>query len=207
MPETTKNTPEDSLQKENIISGLEVISFTGTVDFENWLRLNYKNSNGIWIRFYKKNVAIASINYEQALEIALCYGWIDGQLKKLDEVSYIQKFTPRSPKSMWSKRNVEKAKRLIKEEKMQPSGLNEFEKAKADGRLEIAYDSPENMVVSDDFLNEIMKNKSAYDFFQTLNKTNLYTIGWRLQTSKTAVTRQKRITAIIEKLEKQKKFH
>lgn len=207
MTETTKKITENLRQKGNPDSGQEIISFACKEDFENWMQINYRNTNGIWIRFYKKNSAVESINYDQALEIALCYGWIDGQLKKMDEESYIQKFTPRRPKSIWSKRNVAKAETLIKEGKMQPSGLTEFEKAKADGRFENAYDSPENMVIPDDFLDAIKKNKNAYEFFKTLNKTNLYTIGWRLQTAKTAITREKRIVSIIEKLEKQEKFH
>ncbi len=186
---------------------IPVISFVSKIDFENWLKLNYKDTNGIWLQFYKKNSGVATIVYDEALETALCYGWIDGQLNKMDEKSYIQRFTPRRSKSIWSKRNVEKAERLIKEGKMQPSGLNEFETAKADGRWDSSYDSPGNMVIPDDFIFEISKNRTAYDFFKTLNKTNLYTIGWRLQTSVNAKIRAKRMTAIIEKLEKQEKFH
>ncbi len=207
MPETTNNIPEDLLQKGNTVSGLEVISFSRMEDFENWMQINYRNTNGIWVRFYKKNSSVASISYEQALQISLCFGWIDGQLKKMDELSYIQKFTPRRPKSIWSKRNVEKAEKLINEGKMQLSGLVEYEKAKADGRFENAYDSPGNMVIPDDFLEAIKKNKTAYEFFKTLNKTNLYAIGWRLQTAKTTAIREKRFVSIIEKLEKQEKFH
>lgn len=186
---------------------IPVISFVSKINFENWLKLNYRDTNGIWLQFYKKNSGVTTIVYDEALEIALCYGWIDGQLKKYDEKSYIQKFTPRRRKSMWSKRNVEKAERLIEEGKMQPSGINEFETAKSDGRCDSSYDSPGNMVIPDDFIREISENKTASNFFKTLNKRNLYTIGWRLQTSVNAEIRAKRMTAIIEKLEKQEKFH
>ena len=186
---------------------LEIIAFESQSDFENWLDKNHHLTVGLWLRFYKKNSNVKSVTYNEALNIALCYGWIDGQLKKLDEISYIQKFTPRRVKSMWSKRNVEKAIQLINENKMRPSGLAEIEKAKLNGSWDIAYDSPGKMDVPDDFITQISKNEKAYAFFKTLNKTNLYTIGWRLQTAKTPEIRLKRMNIIIEKLEKEEKFH
>lgn len=186
---------------------LEIIAFESQSDFEFWLEKNQGLTIGLWLRFYKKDSNIKSIIYDEALNVALCYGWIDGQLNKFDEVSYIQKFTPRRVKSMWSKRNVEKAIQLIKENKMRPSGLAEIEKAKLDGRWDKAYDSPGKMSVPDDFITKISKNEKAYSFFKTLNKTNLYTIGWRLQTAKTPEIRLKRMTLIIEKLEKEERFH
>ena len=153
------------------INDLQILSFNSSVEFENWLELNIINTKGIWVRFFKKNSGIASITYAEALDVALCYGWIDGLLKKHDENSYLQKFTPRRPKSMWSKRNVEHITRLETEGRMKPSGIIEVEKAKRDGRWERAYDSPGKMVVPVDFIELLSKNKKAFEFFESLNKT------------------------------------
>jgi uncharacterized protein YdeI (YjbR/CyaY-like superfamily) len=200
-----KNIPNQL--KMNTSTDYEIISFVSPQEFENWQEQNHDKVNGIWIRFFKKGSGIKTIIYDEALNVALCYGWIDGQLKKYDETSYIQKFTPRRPKSMWSKRNVDKVASLEKEGKIKPSGWKAIESAKADGRWEISYDSATQMVVPDDFILEISKNQRAYKFFKTLNKTNLFTIGYRLQTAKDLETRLKRIKVIIEKLEKEEKFH
>lgn len=186
---------------------LQVISFLSPVEFENWLEQNNDNIKGIWLRFFKKDSGITTIVYDEALEVALCYGWIDGQLKKYDEKSYIQKFTPRRPKSMWSKRNIDHVARLLKEKRMKPSGIREAEEAKTDGRWEKAYDSPGNMVVPEDFIQELAKNKKALEFFESLNKVNKYSIVWRLQTAKTNEIRDKRIKEILSMMEKEEKFH
>jgi len=199
---TEKNNPTKSTKVD-----LPVLSFETQDGFEKWLQQNYTETKGIWLRFYKKNYGAPTVVYDEALDVALCYGWIDGQVKKYDEKSYIQKFTPRRNKSMWSKRNTEKAEKLLEAGKIKPSGLLEIEKAKADGRWERGYDSPGNMEVPQDFIAEISKNKKAHDFFKTLNKTNLYTIGWRLQTATNPQIRAKRIKEIIVKLEKEEKFH
>lgn len=185
----------------------QIIPFSSRQEFESWQEHNCEKVNGIWLRFFKKDSGVKTIIYNEALDVALCYGWIDGQLKKYDEKSYLQKFTPRRPKSLWSKRNVEKVAILEKEGKIKPSGWKAIELAKADGRWEKSYDSGVKMVVPDDFLLEISKNKKAFDFFQTLNKTNLYTIGYRLQTAKSTEIRQKRMLTIIEKLGNEEKFH
>ena len=186
---------------------LQIVSFNSPTDFDNWLELNRINTKGIWVRFFRKNSGITSITYDEALDVALCYGWIDGQVKKHDENSYLQKFTPRRPKSMWSKRNVDHITRLETEGRMKPSGMIEVEKAKKDGRWERAYDSPEKMVVPVDFIELLSKNKKAFDFFESLNKTNKYSIGWRLQTAKNPETREKRIMEIINMMNKGEKFH
>jgi len=202
-----KNKTEYKDYSKSEISDYQIISFVSLQEFESWQEQNHSTTNGIWLRIFKKDSGVESIIYDEALDVALCYGWIDGQLKKYDEKSYIQKFTPRRPKSMWSKRNVEKVALLEKEGKIKPAGWKAIESAKADGRYETAYDSLAKMVVPEDFILEIIKNKKAHDFFKTLNKINLYTIGWRLQTAKDPATRLKRIIAIIEKLEKDEKFH
>ncbi|HEY6082702.1 MAG TPA: YdeI/OmpD-associated family protein, partial [Chitinophagaceae bacterium] len=148
-----------------------------------------------------------SIIYAEALDEALCYGWIDGQLNKHDEDSYLQKFTPRGPKSVWSMRNTEHVKRLGEEGRMKPAGLKQVEAAMADGRWEKAYESPGKITVPEDFLKALSKNKKAKAFFDTLNKVNSYAIAWRLQTAKKAETREKRMKQILEMLSKEQKFH
>ena len=186
---------------------LQVISFVSPSEFESWLELNNHEVKEIWIRFYKKNSDVTTIMYDEALDVALCYGWIDGQVKKYDEYSYLQKFTPRRPKSMWSKRNKDHVLRLEKEGRMNPSGIKEVENAKKDGRWERAYDSPGGMTVPEDFMHELTKNKKALEFFESLNKANKYSIGWRLQTAKNNETRERRMLEILNMMEKGFKFH
>jgi uncharacterized protein YdeI (YjbR/CyaY-like superfamily) len=186
---------------------LPVLSFETSADFRNWLEKNYEDQTGIWLRIFKKDSGVASVNYALALDEALCYGWIDGQVKSIDEKSYMQKFTPRRLRSMWSKRNIENVKRLKKEGRIRPSGLKEVEKAKADGRWENSYDSPSNMTVPEDFLTELAKDKKASEFFNTLSKINKYSIVWRLQTARKPETRANRMKVILEMLSKGKSFH
>lgn len=205
MSDEIKNIPNQI--KINPSTDYEIVSFVSKQEFESWQEQNNDKVNGIWIRFFKKGSGIKTIIYDEALNVALCYGWIDGQLKKGDEKSYLQKFTPRRPKSMWSKRNVDKVVQLEKEGKIKPSGRKAIESAKADGRWEISYDSASEMSIPEYFIQEISKNKKAFDFFKSLNKTNLYTIGYRLQTAKDPEIRFKRIKNIIEKLENEEKFH
>ncbi len=186
---------------------LPIIAYETAEVWRKWLQQNFNNDDGIWMRIYKKASGIASVNYDGALEEALCYGWIDGQKKKYDDVSYLQKFTPRRPRSTWSKRNIGLVEKLEKEGKMCPSGLDQVKAAKDDGRWESAYDSPNNMTIPDDFLQELAKNKKAYDFFTTLNKSNIFAIGWRLQTAKKPETRERRMKKILKMLTKGEKFH
>lgn len=186
---------------------LYILSFHASKEFEKWLSKNHSVSNGIWLKFLKKYSGEKTITYAEALDCALCYGWIDGQAKKFDDTSWIQKFTPRRKKSIWSKRNTENVARLIKEKRMKQSGLKEIEAAKKDGRWEAAYDSPSNMSVPADFLKELSKNKKAKEFFDALNKSNTYAIAWRLQTAKKPETREKRMKQMLEMLKKGKKLH
>lgn len=185
----------------------EVLAFESSRHFEKWLAKSHAQSQGIWLRFFKKDSGRKTVTYAEALDVALCYGWIDGQVKKLDESSYLQRFTPRRPKSLWSKRNREHVRRLTDAGRMQPAGLKQVEEAKRDGRWESAYDSPSNMAVPEDFLRELAKDAKAEAFFRTLNKTNTYAIAWRLQTAVKPETRQKRMTAILAMLAEGKKFH
>jgi uncharacterized protein YdeI (YjbR/CyaY-like superfamily) len=184
-----------------------IVEFKTADEWRQWLAQNHEQSAGVWLRFYKKAAGVTSVNYAEALDEALCYGWIDSQLKKYDDKSYLQKFTPRRSKSVWSRRNIEHIERLIKEGRMQPAGLKQVAAAKADGRWHRAYDSPANMETPADFLEALNKNHTAKKFFQTLNKTNTYAIAWRLQTAKKPETRQRRIEVIIAMLAEGKKFY
>ena len=186
---------------------MQVVSFASSKEWRKWIAENHAKSNGVWLRFFKKDSGEKTVTYSEALEEALCYGWIDGQAKKYDAESYIQKFTPRRPKSIWSKRNTEKAERLIQEGKMKKAGMQQVELAKADGRWQQAYDSSKNMKVPEDFLQQLLKNKKAKTFFDGLNKANQYAIAWRLQTAKKPETREKRLKQILEMMSEGKKFH
>jgi uncharacterized protein YdeI (YjbR/CyaY-like superfamily) len=186
---------------------LQILEFKTQTEWEEWLGKNYSQELGVWLRFYKKASGIESINYDQALEEALCYGWIDGQARSLDEKSYLQKFTPRRKRSMWSKTNIDHVERLKKLGKMREPGLAAFEAAKADGRLDDAYDSSTNMQMPEDFLKELSKNKKAEKFFQSLNRANTYAIAWRLQTAKKEETRARRMKQFLEMMAKEEKLH
>ena len=190
---------------------METLIFKTPPEFTAWLKAHHARAPGVWVRFLKKahkeSSGEKSINYAQALDVALCYGWIDSQSNKLDEKSYVQKFTPRGPKSVWSKRNREHIARLIKEKRMTPVGLAAVAAAKKDGRWARAYDGSKAMKIPTDFLKELSKRKKAKAFFDTLNKANLYAIGYRLQTAKKPETRERRKAAILAQLESGKKFH
>ncbi|MCB9343398.1 MAG: YdeI/OmpD-associated family protein [Lewinellaceae bacterium] len=191
------------MHKSNTLTRLE---FKTAKTFETWLEKNHDNSSGIWLKIFKKDAGIKTVTYAEALDVALCYGWIDGQKKSFDEQAWLQKFSPRTAKSIWSKVNVGHVERLIKEGKMRPAGLKAVESAKEDGRWEKAYDPPSKMTIPDDFLQELSKNKKAEEFFQGLNKTNLFSIGFRLQTAKKQETRDRRMKEIIEKLARGEKL-
>lgn len=200
---------ENKIQEENKVvkPDTPILIFTTAKELNAWLAKHHVVSTGVWIRLFKKQSGVATITYSEALDAALCYGWIDGQKKPYDTESWLQKFTPRRPKSIWSKRNREHIARLEKSGEMKAAGTKQVETAKADGRWEQAYDSPSNMIVPADFLKELAKNKKADIFFKTLNKTNTYAIVWRLQTAKKPETRDKRMNEILEMLKKGEKFH
>lgn len=184
-----------------------VLAFKTQKEFSTWLETNHDKSDGIWIQLFKKNSGVESVTYAEAVEEALCYGWIDSLVHKHNEESYIQKFTPRRAKSMWSKTNIGHIERLTEERRMKESGLKEVERAKADGRWQQAYDSPTNMKVPEDFLKEISKNKKAKEFFETLNKSNKFAIAFQLHTAKKPETRERRIKKFIEMMERGEKLY
>ena len=194
-------------KKKTAKADLPLIAFATPAAWEQWLNENHALCDGIWLHFYKKGSGMASVTYPEALDVALCYGWIDGQLKSVDALSYKQYFTPRRPRSIWSKRNVEHIARLTAEGRMKPAGMAQVEAAKADGRWGVAYDSPANMSLPDDFITALKADARALAFYESLSQTNKYAICWRLQTAKRPETREKRKQEILEMLGKAEKFH
>ncbi len=182
------------------------MTFPDQVAWEAWLR-DHHTSDGVWIKMAKKGTGITTVNYDQALEVALCYGWIDSQSHSLDNQYFKQKFSPRRPKSKWSKGNCVKAEALISAGRMQPTGLKQVELARADGRWEAAYDPPSQISVPADLQSELAKNPSARDFFATLNAANRYAILYRIQDAKKPETRLRRIRKYVEMLAEQRKIY
>jgi uncharacterized protein YdeI (YjbR/CyaY-like superfamily) len=172
-----------------------------------WLESNHKISTGLWLRLAKKGATVQSVTYAEALEGALCYGWIDAQKKGESEHAWLQRFTSRRTKSIWSKVNREKATALIQARRMQPAGLEQVARAKKDGRWDAAYDSPGNAEVPDDLQAALDGNARAQAFFGTLDRANRYAILWRIQTVKKAETRARRIREFVEMLERGEKVH
>lgn len=186
---------------------LPIQSFASKTKWAEWLAKQHDKSAGVWLKLAKKDSGIPSVTYDEALDVALCYGWIDGQKKGFDDKYWLQKFTPRGPKSIWSKINTEKAERLIAAGEMKPAGLKVIEAARQDGRWDAAYSSQRNMSVPEDFQAALDKNKKAKIFFTTLNSANRYAILFRIQTAKKAETRAKRIQQFIEMLGRGEKLH
>ncbi len=184
-----------------------MFSFATQQDWEAWLEEHHADARGIWLKIAKKETGIPSVSYPEALESALCYGWIDGQKASHDEQYWLQKFTPRSPKSIWSKVNCEKATALAASGRMRPAGMRQVELAQADGRWEAAYDSQSKSTIPDDFQRELDANPQAKAFFQTLNSVNHYAILFRIQTAKKPETRAARIKTFIDMLAKQQKLY
>ena len=185
----------------------EIQAFKTAKDWRQWLSAHHADTDGLWLRLYKKASDVESVSYAQALDAALCFGWIDGMAKRYDELSYLQKFTPRRKASMWSKRNIEHVARLTEAGLMESAGQAEVDRAKADGRWQAAYDTPTDMKAPESFLVELHKHPIAEKFYATLNKTNLYAIAWRLQTAKTEETHLRRQEKIIATLNAEEKLH
>jgi len=185
----------------------EILFFRNAAKFRKWLAANHRQAEGIWLRISKKNSAKSSVTYAEALDEALCFGWIDGQKQPQDDSSWLQGFSRRRPKSGWSKINTKHAERLIAKKKMKPAGQAEIDAAKKDGRWTSAYDSPSNATFPEDFLAAVRRDKKAKAFFESLNKANLYAIAYRLQTAKKPETRQKRMEMILGMLAAGRAFH
>lgn len=179
-----------------------VLEFKDSKAFEKWLKQNHAKSDGVWMKFAKVKSGIKSVNYTQALDVALCYGWIDGLARKFDENYYLQKFTPRRSRSIWSAINKKKVAALIKDGKMQPAGLAAIETAKQNGRWDSAYDSQRNIEIPETFQKELDKSTKAKAFFATLTSVNRYAILYRITTAKKQETKEKRIKEFMEMLKK-----
>ncbi|MBM7846327.1 YdeI/OmpD-associated family protein [Herpetosiphon giganteus] len=185
---------------------LPTLSFADQAEWRAWLAVEHATSAGIWLKLAKKATGIASINYAQALDEALCYGWIDGQKKSFDEQYWLQKFTPRGKKSIWSKVNRDHIERLSAAGLMHAAGEAEVERAKADGRWDAAYDSPKNATIPEDFQAALDASPTAASFFATLKQANRYSFLFRIQTAKKPETRAKRIGDFIAMLERGETF-
>src|SRR5918998_1825407 len=190
---TTKKKPE-----------LPVIPFASRDPWEAWLAGHHAMSEGLWLKVAKKGSGIETVTYDQAVEVALCYGWIDGQVSRFDKDYYLQRFTPRRSRSKWSKINRQKAIELIERGEMKPAGLREVERAKADGRWDAAYDAPSTAEVPDDLRRALDENKVARDFFESLDSRNRYAILHRIQEAKRPETRERRIAKFVAMLREHK---
>ena len=177
-----------------------VLFFDTPAKLEAWIDEHGEDSDGIWLKFAKKDSGIESVVYAEAVEIALSYGWIDGQAKRHDDHHYLQRFTPRRSRSKWSKINREKAERLMAEGRMRPAGLREVERAKEDGRWDEAYDSPSTATVPDDFLAALDAEPAAAEFFASLGSARRYSFLYRITDAKRPETRAKRIAEYVELL-------
>lgn len=176
----------------------KVLAFANQAKFRAWLDKNHAKTPEIWLRLAKKGTGIKSVSYQEAVEVALCYGWIDGLVRRLDDDYYIQRFTPRRAKSKWSKINRAKVEELIRIGKMKPPGLAEIERAKTDGRWDAAYDSPSTIEVPDDFRRALARNQKARKFFEALNKSNRYAVLYQIHDAKRPETRARRIKKFVE---------
>ena len=186
---------------------LPVMTFESTDAWDTWLAAHHADSPGLWLKIAKKGAAGTTISYSDALDVALCHGWIDGQKGRLDDDYWRQRFTPRKPGSNWSKINTERAAALIASGRMRPAGLREVERAQADGRWEQAYESQSRIAVPEDLARALAANERAREFFATLDGANRYAILYRIGTAKKPETRAKRIDTFVAMLSEHKKIH
>ncbi|MBJ2157233.1 YdeI/OmpD-associated family protein [Variovorax sp. IB41] len=209
MSTAAVKTPKTAAKAERIVDDAPV-EFANAAALVRWYKRHHGTHAGVWLRIAKKASGIASIDHPEALEIALCFGWIDGQRKSDTddgERYFLQRFTPRTARSTWSKINRDKALKLIDEERMQPGGLAEVERAKADGRWDAAYDGASVATVPPDLQAALDANKKAAKFFATLDARNRYAVLFRTQGAKKAETRARRIAKFVEMLAKGEKIH
>ncbi|QQG50449.1 MAG: YdeI/OmpD-associated family protein [Candidatus Saccharibacteria bacterium] len=183
------------------------ILFSTDKDWEIWLSQHHAQVDGVWMKVAKKGAEAKSIAIGDALDIALCYGWIDGQRRAYDDTYYLQKYTPRRPKSLWSKVNIAKVEALIAGGRMQKPGFEAIEAAKADGRWQAAYASQRTATMPPELEAALKRSPKAKAFYDTLNKTNKYAVIWRLLTAKTEKTKSARLQKMIDMLEDGKAFH
>jgi len=186
---------------------LPILPFANKKKWADWLMKQHDKSAGVWMQIAKKDSGTPSVTYEEALDVALCYGWIDGQKKGFDERYWLQKFTPRGSRSIWSKINTEKAERLIASGEMKAMGLKAIEAAKQDGRWDAAYASQRNISIPEDFQAALDKNEKAKAFFASLKSAERYSFLFRILSAKKPETRAKKIQQFVEILERGEKLH
>jgi uncharacterized protein YdeI (YjbR/CyaY-like superfamily) len=187
--------------------GLPVMSFGSTDAWDAWLAVHHADSPGLWLKIAKKGAAGTTISYSDALDVALCHGWIDGQKGRHDDDYWLQRFTPRKAASKWSKINTERVTALTASGRMRPAGLREVERAQADGRWEQAYESQSRIAVPEDLARALAANERASAFFATLDSANRYAILYRISAAKRPETRAKRIDTYVAMLSEHKKIH
>ncbi|HEV7718145.1 MAG TPA: YdeI/OmpD-associated family protein [Arsenicitalea sp.] len=175
-------------------------AFDSEAAFEAWLRVNHDKASELYLRIYKKGSDVPTVTYAQAVDVALCWGWIDGLKKGYDESSFLQRFTPRKPRSIWSRINCQHVERLTAAGRMTPHGQKHIDAAKADGRWDAAYAGASKMTVPDDLLAAIEAEPKAFEMFQTLNKQNLYALAFRTHNVKTPAVRAKKVAGFVEML-------
>jgi uncharacterized protein YdeI (YjbR/CyaY-like superfamily) len=188
-------------------SDLPVLSFATAEEFEQWLEREHASTAGVWLRFPRKGTVVPSLTYEEAVHVALCFGWIDGQARSLDETAWLQRYTPRRRRSIWSQINRQRVARLVAEGRMRPAGLAEVERAKADGRWDAAYAPPSTATVPPDLEAALAASPAAAEAFAGLDGQNRYAILHRLATAKKPETRARRIATFVAMLEKGELLH
>lgn len=191
----------------SVADDLPVLFFATPTDFEAWLEENHSEADGLWLKIAKKGAPKPSVTYAEALELALCFGWIDSQKRGLDETYFLQRFTPRRPRGRWSRINRDKAEGLIAAGAMRPAGLAEVEAAKADGRWDAAYEGQRTATVPDDLQRELDGNDAAREFFATLDSANRYAIIYRLNDARRSETRERRLHKFVAMLARGEKIH
>ena len=184
----------------------DIHTFADAAAWDRWLRRHHADSDSAWLRLAKKGTDEPTVTYAEAVEVALCHGWIDGQSRG-GETHWLQRFTPRRARSIWSKVNCARAESLIAQGRMQPAGLKEVERARADGRWERAYDPPGSVTVPPDLQAAFDANRPAARFFATLDSANRYAVLWRVQTARRPDTRAKRIETLVAMLDRGEKIH
>jgi uncharacterized protein YdeI (YjbR/CyaY-like superfamily) len=191
----------------DIKQGLPIVSFPSQHAWEAWLDAHHLTSKGVWLKIAKKGTGIDTVTYAEALDSALCYGWIDGRKESLDDAFWLQRFTPRGARSKWSKVNRTKALALMREGRMKPAGRAAVEQAQRDGRWDQAYDAQRTASVPEDLQRELDTNPAAAAFFAALDSRNRYAILYRLQDAKKPETRARRIGQYVAMLSRHEKLY
>ena len=186
---------------------LPIILFASAAELEAWLEAEHAESEGIWLKIAKKGSGVGSVSYAEAVELGLCFGWIDGQGKRFDDRHYLQRFTPRRPRSKWSRLNRDRVEALVAAGRMRPSGLAAMEAARADGRWDAAYEPPSTAEVPPDLERELARDRSAREAFEALDGANRYAIIYRLNEAKRPETRERRLQKFVEMLRRGERIH